>query len=719
MSVPHLSRIHALALILTTLTLPTAVAQSFDHGSNCNQHGGTSNLDKKTRITTNCDDEGHFSGYSTLMVLWPGDSYNIVRRYAPRIDLDRNGIADGKDNVGYPNLVHRIYLTPQWSSQNGANGFPLNLKRESDFNNFITHLENNGTGRQCIFDTDGCNECIEYEVDEEGNETNICKTWNLVTDPAIPNGEHCPTSFYAGKKCSGKSNPGKKTKDPCTQWKWKTWTPKTNTVCQGKTFQQTKSPVPRSATGKLCNTSQGLPPNRPADQHRTATGTKSDCPPCDPSQAHMCRPECDNDWNPIWNRTALQNVHECDTGDIFRECLADRNTHDTRSGEPGDKPDVWTLISAQAETHLCPRERATYQNTCGESKRVAGTKTNCQIDGKCSSTISGQCDTGTATPLDPATGTWMCQGKHSGRTVTCPAIAENGQCSTTVTGQCSTGTNPLGNGNTAPDGSWTCNGIHGGANVPCPGLPKDGVCGNEKILNDCSVGTSTDENTIAKKWHCNGINGGQKSRQCIFDDPTTRPDSPGTCRIDCPGNNTPPWDHSGNNCNFRYISGWSSSGTCSEDLTKRTCDAQGGDWRSGAAKHGRCCFNSHSNPIFSKYQFSPGNLSCNEPICGQDNNTCDAGTMVNANTHDKSRPYWQCITAGADNNGRSITCNPKANRIACRNYGTGNQRLCMAEYTAPCLGFLCGWTLIGRGGDTCKNKPSNYCFNKYKHMLRE
>jgi hypothetical protein len=47
MSVPHLSRIHVLALILTTLTLPTAIAQSFDHGSNCNQHGGASNLDKK------------------------------------------------------------------------------------------------------------------------------------------------------------------------------------------------------------------------------------------------------------------------------------------------------------------------------------------------------------------------------------------------------------------------------------------------------------------------------------------------------------------------------------------------------------------------------------------------------------------------------------------------------------------------------------------------
>ena len=476
MSVPHLIRIHALALILTTLTLPTAVAQIFDHGSNCNQHGGAGNLDKKTRITTNCDDEGHFSGYSTLMVLWPGDTYNIVRRYAPEIDLDGNGTADGKDNIGYPNLVHRIYLTSQWSSQNGANGFPLNLKRESNFKQFIAHLENNGTGRQCIFDTDGCNECIQYELDEHGEETNVCETWELVTDQAIPMGEHCPSSFYAGKVCGpGGGSP----KNACTDWKGR-WKPSKSGVCANITLTQTRFYQAVDSTGRRCDISQGLPGiPKPADDGdtRVVAGDRPGCPDC-PDNNHDGNP----DWETTWRDLRSQD-YECQDSEWFRYCQHDHTKKQEHPGGPhkGTKLDVWTPATpGQTINQLCPDQNFVEINTCGNERRTPGTK-NCAVDGQCDNTVSKGCNPGTPIGYIASTDTWSCQGLHGGTTTTgCGPVPKQGVCDNDNQNQCLVGT-PI---DQQPDGTWKCDGLHGGpdSDIPrCkkkrPGTPLTPQCG--------------------------------------------------------------------------------------------------------------------------------------------------------------------------------------------------------------------------------------------------
>ena len=73
------------------------------------------------------------------------------------LDTTGNGIADSKNPSGYPHLVNRIYLKPDWNIKNpGGSGFPLNLKTETSYNQFLTHLEGNDYGRRCVFDMLGC-----------------------------------------------------------------------------------------------------------------------------------------------------------------------------------------------------------------------------------------------------------------------------------------------------------------------------------------------------------------------------------------------------------------------------------------------------------------------------------------------------------------------------------------------------------------------------------
>ena len=157
----------------------------------CNWHGNA-NLNQNTRTTipgSECGDEGYFSGWGTLMMLWPNkaqNTYNIVRRYAPELDTNGDGEADSKDRTGYPHLVNRIWLEQKWVDENGSAGFPLNLKSENLFNEFLTHLEGNGYGQRCVFDLNGCMDTSS----------------NVQTDPAIPTDKECPVGFYGDKICA-------------------------------------------------------------------------------------------------------------------------------------------------------------------------------------------------------------------------------------------------------------------------------------------------------------------------------------------------------------------------------------------------------------------------------------------------------------------------------------------------------------------------------------
>ena len=421
---------------------------------------------KETRITTNCDDEGHFEGYSTLMVLWPGDTYNIVRRYAPEIDLDGDGIADGKDNTGYPNLVHRIYLTSQWSSQNGSSGFPLNLKRESNFKQFVAHLENNGTGRQCIFDADGCNECIQYELDEHGDETDVCEIWDLITDQAVPMGKHCPASFYAGKECGPGSG---STQNPCTKWKGR-WKPSKSGICDNVTITQTRFYQPVDSNGRRCDISQGLPSiPKPADNGdtRVVAGDRPGCPDC-PDNNH----DGDPDWETTWHDLRSQD-HECEDSEWFRYCQHDHTKKQEHPGGPhkGTKPDVWTpATSGQTIGQLCPNQDFVEINTCGDERRTPGTK-NCAVNGKCDNTVSQGCSPGTPIGYVTSTDTWSCQGLHGGTTSTgCGPVPKQGVCDNDNQNQCLVGT-PI---DQQSDNTWLCSGLHGGPVSPLPRCKKTG-----------------------------------------------------------------------------------------------------------------------------------------------------------------------------------------------------------------------------------------------------
>ena len=438
------------------------------------------------------------------MMIWSNDTMNIVRRYPPMLDTDGDGSADAKDPVGFPHLVNRIFLKSAWQTANGGAGFPLNLKSETRYNEFIAHLEGRGTGEQCIFDLNGCNLCIEYEKDDDGKDTDVCKTWELQTDDAIPPGEDCPSSFYAGKICAGNGDPDKKKKDvACDSWHTGSWKPAPDTQCQGTDFTQTRD-VKMAPLG--CDSSKGTPSvHKPADT-QIAQGTQPAATCCTDWTTSGYDPAVPGNPQAGWRLgfDSLADIPEC-FGDmqLVRNCKTNPGISE-RKNFPAQKPNPHSwLPSLDTDTYCTTETRPQTRKAdshsvlgiCGpdETRDVPGTKVCTRTDGQCGTTTN-TCDAG-----DPLPGT---------------------------------------------GGNWTCKGVAGGADAACPGpgAPVDGICINTATSTPyCAAGTYKKIDDV--EWICEGENGGN-NESCENKggtDPTNACDT-------CPTGGPPNFTDTGTQC---------------------------------------------------------------------------------------------------------------------------------------------------------------------------
>ena len=177
-------------------------------------------------------DEGYWkAGQPDLMILWPQDDQNIVRRY--------------RSNSGHP---YRLWVSPDRGS-----GFPVVLKTRQAFDNFLLHIDRNP-------DKDWC-EIVE-------------NPWSAWADAGAPP-TGCGALRYAQRRvCStgGALRPCPNTCPATEQTRTVTrtkpcprscpvtaWTPNANTVCANRTLTQTR-------TAANCRV-----------ERRNARGTKS-CP---------------------------------------------------------------------------------------------------------------------------------------------------------------------------------------------------------------------------------------------------------------------------------------------------------------------------------------------------------------------------------------------------------------------------------------------------------
>ena len=168
----------------------------------CVCHADT--VDKHTQQTSEYGDEGKFGGgdpgNTNALILWPHDSPSIVRRHRP-----------GGHSETAPKAVKL------WSERGGSGGFPVNLKNEGGFCSFLNKIDSDPDLFACICDDTGA--------------------WATGTPfsctPALTLTQCFPSSCFAGT-APVTPPPG----DSCTV---SDWSPGTDTVCAGDTFDQTRT----------------------------------------------------------------------------------------------------------------------------------------------------------------------------------------------------------------------------------------------------------------------------------------------------------------------------------------------------------------------------------------------------------------------------------------------------------------------------------------------
>ncbi len=214
-------------------------------------------FDKNVRAETCQGDSGHFSTNDQLIILWPhDDGYGLIKRYPPKVDADSDGNADDtKDN-----LIYRIWLKDKWETEKGeGSGFPLNLKTEERFNEFVNHLTTSDYGGRCIFDANGCK-------NTDGT---------LSVDSDIPADKQCDASFYI-TTCASDSKDDK-TGPACTgnvseDWDIGEWTPAASEVCTSvRRPRQTRTMTPKC---------EGHGRARKPAETRVITGGTKNCREC-------------------------------------------------------------------------------------------------------------------------------------------------------------------------------------------------------------------------------------------------------------------------------------------------------------------------------------------------------------------------------------------------------------------------------------------------------
>ena len=250
-----------------------------------------------TKASNEHGDYGYWqSGQPDLMILWPDDEDNVVRRY-----LSPDGHA------------YRLWVDPDRGS-----GFPVGLRDEAMFRQFLTHIGRNDDKHWCELaetwswsaappSTCGAHSYIQTgvcsieaadqpcpDLCQPDTRTRVVEVDNGACEPAPPPPVCAVTAWTPARStvCQGEALTQTRTGANCaTESRAQTgskycppvcavtaWTPARSTVCQGETLTQTR-------TGANC-----------ATESRAQTGSKY-CPPVcavtawTPARSTVCQGE--------------------------------------------------------------------------------------------------------------------------------------------------------------------------------------------------------------------------------------------------------------------------------------------------------------------------------------------------------------------------------------------------------------------------------------------
>ena len=357
-------------------------------------------------------DEGYWQkGQPDVMILWPADNRNIVRRFT------------GNARHPYP---YRLWVDPDRTG-----GFPVLLKDESSFKNFLEHIKAND-------DKDWC-QLAETWSNWTGNPPSACgvhsytqrQTCSVDSDAVKPCPNLCKPALRtrARQVDNGRCKPGPSSSTPpsttppstpssppgaCTAT---AWSPSTSAICAGKRFTQTRtladcSAGRRAATGnkscpKTCRVTAWTPGRDTTCRKDTLTQTRtlSDCSADSRtvSGARSCPSNCTaTAWTPSAN-TVCSGKKFSQTRTLGN-CSGDsRSATGTKHCPPTCKTTAWHPATGTVCSGKQFTQTRTLSNCSGDSRSATGTK-------HCPPT----CKT---TAWRPATGT-VCSGKQFTQTRT-------------------------------------------------------------------------------------------------------------------------------------------------------------------------------------------------------------------------------------------------------------------------------------------------------------
>ena len=281
-------------------------------------------------------DEGYWQqGQPDIMILWPQDRQNVVKRFT------------GGTEHPYP---YRL-----WVASGRAGGFPVVLKNQSAFTNFLEHIKASP-------DKDWC-QLAETWSNWSGSAPTACgthsytrqRTCSIAADALKPCPDLCKPAIQTRTQSvdNGPCQPvpvpaptstPTQTPAPVITCSVSAWTPGTNAVCAGQRFIQTR-------TLADCSTDR-----------RTATGSKS-CP-------KTCRVSA---WSP--GRDTMCSRNTLTQTRTLSDCSTDQRT----VNGTGHCPSSCTLTSwAPSTNSVCSGKTFTQTRTLGNcstgSRNATGTK---------------------------------------------------------------------------------------------------------------------------------------------------------------------------------------------------------------------------------------------------------------------------------------------------------------------------------------------------------
>ena len=384
-----------LNLFFRTPTSPSCImlqALLFIHAA------GAQTISDTVKSVNGHGDEGYWQqGQPDVMILWPEDDRNVVKRFT------------GGEQHPYP---YRL-----WLDSDRAGGFPVLLKDETAFNNFLEHIDANN-------DKDWCQ---------------IAENWSAWTgNPPRGCGVHrysqrrtCSVAADAEKPCANLCNPAVETRTrqvdngPCkpeppsppppsspppSTCSISAWAPSTGTVCAGERFTQTR-------TLADCSTDR-----------RTATGTKS----C----AHSCAVTA---WAP--DRSTVCSGESMAQTRTLSDCSTGRRTvSGTKSCRRTCTATAWSPSTSTVCAGNTLTQSRTLADCSSDSRTVSGTKScrpSCPATAwspATSTTCTGQTLTQSRTLTDCSTDTRTVNGtKYC--PPSCPATSWSPSTSTVCTGK--------------------------------------------------------------------------------------------------------------------------------------------------------------------------------------------------------------------------------------------------------------------------------------------